>query len=113
MSVTREEALDAIVKASEADDDEGKSGELLGAASQAVEIIGRRKYFDLRDTWSKWIIGWITVLIAFDSIVTVAVGLGCLDYSQYEGFITVVFLQTFLQIVGLGAVAVRYLFKSN
>ena len=113
MSVTREEALDAIDKASEADDDEGKSGELLNAASQAVEITGRQKYFDLRDTWSKWIIRWITVLIAFNSIVTVAVGLGCLDYSQYEGFITVVFLQTFLQIVGLGAVAVRYLFKSN
>lgn len=113
MVVTRDQALGAIVAESEEDEDPGKSSELTDAAKRAVEVIGRRKYFDLRDRWSSWIIGWITSLIAFNSLVAILVGMGCLDYSEYEWFITAVLVQTFLQIVGLGAVAVAYLFKDN
>lgn len=111
--VSRNEALDSIVKESLEDEDSGKQSELLDAASQAVEVLGRRRYFDLRDTWSTWIIGWITGLIGFNALVTVLVGMGCLDYSEYEWFITAVIVQTFLQIVGLGAVAVAYLFNDG
>lgn len=113
MAVDRENALRAIVAESLEEEDSGKSEEITEAARQAVEIIGRRKYFSLRDKWSTWIIGWISSLIAFNSLVTVGVGWGLLDYTGYEWFITAVLVQTFLQIVGLGAVAVAYLFKDN
>ena len=110
---TREEALRDIVAESQEEQNPGKEQGLAAAAAQAVEVIGRRRYFELRDTWSSWIIKWITTLIAFNSFVTVAVGFKWLDYSDYEWFITAVLVQTFLQIVGLGAVAVAYLFKDK
>lgn len=111
--VSREEALGSIVRNSLEDEDQGKQNQLLNAAAQAVEVSGRKKYFDLRDTWSKWIIRWITGLIIFNSIITIAVGFGWLDYGDYEWFITAVLIQTFLQIVGLGTLAVAYLFNDG
>jgi hypothetical protein len=109
----RDQALQEIVTESEQPEDSEYAFQLGAGARVAVEVIGRRKYFDLRDRWSAWIIGWITVLIAFNVVITLLVGLGRLDYSQYEWFITAVIVQTFLQIVGLGAIAVRYLFADN
>jgi len=109
----RDNALQEIIAESERDEDSEKISELGAGARVAVEIIGRKRYFDLRDKWSSWIIGWITALIVFNAGITIAVGAGCLDYSDYEWFITAVIVQTFLQIVGLGAIAVRYLFADN
>ena len=51
------------------------------------------------------------MLIAFSLIVTICVGTGILDYSRYEWFIIAVLVQTFLQIIGIGYVAVRLLFS--
>ncbi|WP_306025713.1 hypothetical protein [Oceaniradius stylonematis] len=56
-------------------------------------------------------IGWITALIAFNVILTLLVGLGCLDFTNYQWFVTAVTIETFLQIVALGAIAVKYLFS--
>lgn len=111
--VSREEALESIVISSREDEDEGKQNQLIDASARAVEVSGRKKYFDLRDTWSKWIINWITSLIIFNSVVTIALGFGWLDYKDYEWFITAVLIQTFLQIVGLGTLAVAYLFNDG
>jgi hypothetical protein len=109
----RDKALREIIAESEQDEDSDKAQGLVEGARTAVEIIGRKRYFDLRDKWSGWIIKWITALIAFNAVITVAVGAGWLDYSNYEWFITAVIVQTFLQIVGLGAIAVRYLFADG
>lgn len=81
------------------------------ASSELVELSGRTRFFKLRDTWSRWIIGWITVLIAFNILITLAVGLGCLDFEKYQWFITLVTVETFLQVIALGAIAVKYLFS--
>ena len=81
--------------------------------AKRVEIDGRRRYFGLRDTWSAWIIAWISSLIFFNIAITVCVGLGVLVFTDLEWFISAVLVQTFLQIVGLGFVAVRYLFKDD
>lgn len=109
----RTQALKAIIAETEQEENIEKKEELISAATRAVEIVGRRKYFELRGKWSSWIVGWITGLIAFNSIITIAVGVGFLDYTKYEWFITVVLAETFLQIVGLGYVAVKYLFKDQ
>ena len=113
MAISKQEALEAFIAESRESEDEGKSTEVISAERLSVEVSGRRRYFDLRDTWSRWIIWWITLLIIFNVVITTLVGLAWLDYSQYEWFITAVIVQTFLQIVGLGAVAVAYLFKDN
>lgn len=88
------------------------AGVALGEA-EGVELDGRRRFFDLRGTWSSWIIGWVTVLILFNIGITIAVGLKGLDYTNYEWFITAVLVETFLQIVGMGYVAVRFLFSDG
>ena len=81
------------------------------AEAERVELDGRRKFFQLRSSWSNWMIGWITALIAFNVILTLLVGLGCLDFTNYQWFVTAVTIETFLQIVALGAIAVKYLFS--
>lgn len=90
-----------------------KEDGLASASAEQVEISGRQKYFELRGTWSTWIIGWISVLIVFNIALTLLVGFGCLDFQNYQWFITVVTIETFLQIVALGAIAVKYLFSNT
>ena len=93
--------------------DPQKRSELADATEKAVEIDGRKRYFLLRDRWSASIVIWISILIAFNIMVTVAVGFKWLDYTGLQWFITAVLVQTFLQIVGLGVVAVKYLFSDE
>lgn len=106
----RAAALSDMLKGTPDDENLSRSKDLTEGARLAVELSGRREYFRLRKIWSGWMIGWISALILFNILITILVGSGTLDYSQYEWFITAVTVQTFLQIVGLGAIAVKYLF---
>jgi hypothetical protein len=93
--------------------DAGKDQAIADAARQEVETGGRKGFFDLRNRWSSAIIVWISILILFNAALTVMVGLGGLDFREYHWFITAVTVETFLQIVALGAIAVRFLFSSG
>lgn len=109
---TVEEAIDSIVgQLIEVDPDVAQAEHL--ADMERVEIDGKRKYYKLREKWSGWIIKWITGLILFNCSLAVAVGLGKLDFLKYEWFITIVTVETFLQIVGMGYVAVKFLFSDT
>jgi hypothetical protein len=94
-------------------DDVGKDAAISAAERQSVETGGRRQFFDLRTQWSRWIIVWISVLILFNCALAVLVGLNGLNFRDYQWFITAVTVETFLQIVALGAIAVRFLFSSG
>lgn len=108
--LTREEAQNSIVEPVK-DGDEAKDSALKEASLEAVEIGGRKQFYQLQGRWSWWIIGWITALIAFNAGLTVAVGLKWVDFAGMEWFITAVTVETFLQVVGLGYVAAKYLFS--
>lgn len=110
---SRTEALKGIVEDSEQDTDPEKSKALTEAAAVAVEVMGRQRFFQLRDDWSWWIIFWISTLIGFNIILTALVGFGVLNFQNYQWFITAVTVETFLQIVGMGYVAVKYLFSDG
>ncbi len=112
-ALARSAALEAIIDESEQEEDAAIAGELVAGSQTAVEVIGRHRYFNLRDKWSRWITGWITGLIGFNVVLTFLVGFGVVDYTGYEWFIAAVTVQTFLQVVGLGYVAVRYLFADT
>lgn len=103
----------SIDLSSKKDEDSDKTIALLKARKEQVEIAGRAKFYDLREKWSWWIILWISCLIGFNSALAVSVGLGLLDFSKYEWFITIVTVETFLQVVGMGYVAVRFLFSDQ
>ncbi|WP_413207610.1 hypothetical protein [Rhodospirillum sp. A1_3_36] len=78
-----------------------------------IERAGRKDFFELRKTWSCWIIGWITALIGFNIVLTLCIGFSWLNFKEYEWFITAVTVETFLQIVGMGYIAVKYLFSDR
>lgn len=113
MSVpTRTEARGAIVDGL-SESDEGKELDLLAAERLLVEVEGRKQFFKLQKGWSNSITWWISALIIFNATLTILVGAGCLDFSGAPWFVTAVTVETFLQVVGLGYVAARYLFSNN
>lgn len=77
----------------------------------SVRVRGLSEFYDLRKKWSRWIIIWISVLILFNGALAVAVGREILDFKEYQWFISAVTVETFLQIVGMGYVAVKFLFS--
>jgi hypothetical protein len=101
----------AIRPGSEKIESEKKEAGVVKGEAELIELDGRRKFFQLRTLWSRWIIGWISVLIGFNAFLTVLVGASILDFYKYQWFVTAVTVETFLQIVGMGYVAVRFLFS--
>lgn len=97
---------------SETEVSEEKAKGLAVSDAERVELDGRKEFFHLRKLWSHWIIGWITALIAFNVFLTFAVGLCVLDFAQYQWFVIAVTVETFLQIVGMGYIAVHFLFSN-
>lgn len=108
--LTRDDVLKSISEP-EHEEDNAKIKAQAEAKLALVEVTGRQQYFALRSRWSWFIIGWITFLIGFNVYLTAMVGRGCWDFSEYEWFITAVTVETFLQVVGMGYIAVRFLFS--
>lgn len=90
-----------------------KEAGVAKGALEAVELDGRKQYFELQNKWSTWIIRWITALIIFNAVLAVFVGFGWFNFEKYQWFITAVTVETFLQIVGMGYIAVNYLFSDS
>jgi hypothetical protein len=111
--LSREAAENAISTTSPVDP--AKDEAILAAESRTseVEIEGRKDFFALRTRWSTMIIWWISILIAFNCALAILVGAGLLRFTEMPTFITAVTVETFLQIVALGAIAVRFLFSSG
>jgi hypothetical protein len=111
--LTPEAAESAISEARP--DDPAKDEAILVAENRTdeVEIEGRKVFFALRTRWSTMIIWWISVLIAFNCALAILVGARWLDFTGLQWFVTAVTVETFLQIVALGAIAVRFLFSSG
>lgn len=108
--ITRDEAIKEITS-SAAEHSNPKDDELEDAESARVEIDGRKQYFALRSDWSGYIACWISALILFNGGLTVGVGSGLMNFDNMEWFVTAVTVETFLQIVGMGYIAVQFLFS--
>lgn len=85
----------------------------IGAERARVKLRGLRGFFKLRKKWSKWIIIWISSLIGFNIALTAFVGWKWMSFVDHEWFVTAVTVETFLQIVGMGYVAVKFLFSNS
>lgn len=109
--LSREDASNAVDTSEP--EDPAKKEALADARREAVEIEGRQKFFRLRSRWSWAILSWISVLILFNCGLAIAVGAKWLNFEDNQWFITAVTVETFLQVIGLGFVAVRYLFSSG
>jgi hypothetical protein len=112
--VSRSDALRAVRGNPQSKDaDKQEALDNATAITTAIEAKGREDFFQLRIKWSNWIIGWITSLILFNCALAFFVGLGRLNFQDYKWFITAVTVETFLQIVGMGYIAVRFLFSHS
>jgi len=109
---SRRDAQGAIAEGISERDAE-KDSDFPLAEQVRVEIDGRKQFFALQKGWSTAIIVWISALIIFNASLTILVGSGCLDFSSAPWFVTAVTVETFLQVVGLGYVAARYLFSND
>jgi hypothetical protein len=96
---------------SESEESRRKEAGVSKGEKEKVELDGRKSFFQLRKSWSRWIIFWISILIIFNITLTGLVGFKFLSFQNYRWFITTVTIETFLQTVGMGYVAVRYLFS--
>lgn len=111
-TVTRDDAISAVVDGFQEEDDSKKLAESEAELAK-VEVDGRQAFYRLRSDWSAVVQLWISVLITFNIVLTLLVGTRTLSFVGHEWFITAVTVETFLQIVGLGYVAVRFLFSSG
>jgi len=100
-----------------AQQDDEKTGQGI-SETRIIENEGRKSYFALRRRWSTWIIGWITSLVIFNIILTVGCVIWVLCSAQAAAhfvvlrwFIIAVTVETFLQIVAMGHIAVKFLFS--
>jgi len=82
-------------------------------AEATIRRDGLTQFYGLRRMWSGWLIGWVSVLICFQIVLTFAIGLGLLDYRDYDWFLPLVTAQNFLQIVGMAIVVVRFLHSGS
>jgi|GEM_PF-3144140 len=99
---------------------EEKENKQGSSEAEIIENEGRKSYFALRRRWSTWIIGWITSLVVFNIILTVGCVIWVLCSAQAAAhfailrwFIIAVTVETFLQIVAMGHIAVKFLFSER
>lgn len=70
---------------------------------------GLSEFYGMRLTWSRWLIGWVTALIAFQVLLTGAIGSGAFDFRGYDLFLGLTVGQNFVQVVALAMIVVRFL----
>ncbi len=78
-----------------------------------IEAKGREGYFTLRKWWSCFLLGWISFLILSHTALTWAIGFGAVNYERHKLLVNILAGETFLQIVALGIIAVRFLFSNT
>lgn len=78
-----------------------------------IRVAGLAQFYGLRVVWSKWLIGWVSALIVFQVVLTVAVGLKALDFTGFETFLQLTVGQNFLQVIGLAMIVVRFLHSAK
>lgn len=88
------------------------SENLSQARREDIELDGRKKFYQLRTKWSWVIIGWISLILIFDIIVTRYVGSGHWNFEKYNWLIHEIFAANLGLIFGMGVIVVKFLFPS-
>lgn len=75
-----------------------------------TERKGREKYYELREEWSTYLIWLLAVMVGFQIVLVLLIGFGALQYQEYRNFLYAAVVESFLQIVGMCWIVVRFLF---
>lgn len=74
---------------------------------------GLKAFYRHRELWSWFLISCIALTLLFQIAITVAVGLGSLDFHLYAWFLPLVISENFVQIIGLALIVVNFLFNKE
>ena len=76
-----------------------------------VRIRGLEAHFEHKSLWSTVLIFTIAWMVIFESILVACVGFGWWDFKEYAWLVPTLMIQFLAQIVGLGILVVKSLFK--
>ena len=107
----RQEIMAAVINAGEADSN--VSQQYTNSTKEHVELDGRKRFFDLRDKWSGWIVTWISAFILFHIAVTFGIGFKWLDFQTHVWLLPGIIIENFLQVVGMGYVVIKFLYPEE
>ena len=107
------DALNAIT--GEAPESEADARENSRTVKSHLAIVLAESQFvsEARQTWSNILSGCIVYSLMFQGLLTLAVGVNALNFKSYGSFLSVVIGGTFAQVVGLAAIALRWIFSGK
>lgn len=76
-----------------------------------TKVRGMRDHFIHKGWWSGCLLGTIMWMVFFESLLVACVGFGWWDFSEYSWLVPTLMIQFLAQIVGLGLLVVKSLFK--
>jgi hypothetical protein len=102
-----------IEPAGELDFSERKDQVKLAIRERAAHVSGFERYYKLRDRWSLYLVIFMSVMIAFQVLLTALIGFGALNFLNYQYFLYVVIGENFAQIIAMGFIVVKFLFPGS
>ncbi|MBD3281190.1 hypothetical protein GF391_00400 [Candidatus Uhrbacteria bacterium] len=97
----------------ELDFSERKDQVKLALRERAAHVSGFERYYKLRDRWSLYLVIFISIMIAFQVLLTALIGFKVLNFLDYQYFLYVVIGENFAQIIAMGFIVVKFLFPDQ
>lgn len=77
-----------------------------------IRLDGLKTYFDMRKVWGSFLKNCLMVILGFNILLVIAVGLGLLKYDD-EWFLRIVLTTNLADIIGLVYLVVKFLFSNQ
>lgn len=75
--------------------------------------IDKAQDLEMKKNWSKFLYVTVGSILVFEFLLTILVGLGVLDFSEYEWFLRIIVIGGFAQILIMPFTVVSYLFPKD
>jgi hypothetical protein len=110
--IKAKDAKEAIASRADPNKLEAQEEKATAVSGEAeTHLSGLKTFYTLRKKWSWFILGCISVLLIFHISLAYLVGLGYLDFKDYNWFLPIVATNNFLQIIALAIIVVKFLFS--
>jgi len=97
----------------ELDFSERKEQTKLAIREREANLGSFGRNYKLRNSWSLYLVIFISIMIAFQVLVTALIGFGVLNFLNYQYFLYVVIGENFAQIIAMGFIVVKFLFHGS
>jgi hypothetical protein len=82
------------------------------ALREKIELEGLKQFFELRKRWSNYLVIALFIILAYNVLLVLAVGLGYLRFVD-EWFLRIVLTANIADIIGLIYLVVKFLFTDH